>query len=211
MDTPVTIFVDNNYTLYVCDRDNHRIMKYLTNETDGIVVAGLTKSPGSNSTQLRSPKGVAVDQTGAIIVADSNNYRIQRFPLGSIQGITIGQNASTTPLGQARDLRIDVNNVVYITDSDYSRIVKFLPGNTVGIVVAGSAGVGSSPDQFSSPFGTFVNESKILYVADKSNHRIQQWMADAPNGTTVAGITGVSGSNLSQLFAPQAVTLDNNG
>lgn len=211
LDTPVSIFLDNNYTLYVCDRDNHRIMKYFANISTGIIVAGMNGLPGSNATQLREPKGVAVDQMGAIIVADSNNSRIQRFPLGSIDGITIGRNSTSTVLGQTRDLRIDVNNVVYVTDSTYSRVRKFLPGNEIGVIVAGSAGAGSAANQFQGPFGTFINESQILYIADAGNHRIQRWLPGAVSGTTVAGITGLLGTNLTRLNKPYAIILDNNG
>jgi hypothetical protein len=82
LNATVSIFVDNNDTLYVCDRNNNRIMKYYANATSGILVAG-NLTAGNTSSQLNLPKGVAVDQYGAIIVADSLNYRIQSFPVGS--------------------------------------------------------------------------------------------------------------------------------
>ncbi|CAF2126827.1 unnamed protein product, partial [Rotaria magnacalcarata] len=67
---PVDIFVDNNYTLYIADRGNNRIVRYHTNDTIGTMVAG-NCTPGSSPSQLNSPKGVAVDQYGTIIVGDS--------------------------------------------------------------------------------------------------------------------------------------------
>jgi len=211
LNKPVTIFIDNNYALYVCDRDNHRVMKYYENAVNGIIVAGDTGNPGSSATRLNEPKGVAVDQEGGVVVADSLNYRIQRFTPGSLTGVKIGHSTATTPLGETRELRIDVNNVVYVTDSDYSRIVKFFPGSLVGTIVAGTAGTGPGANQFDKPYGTFVNESKILYVADNGNHRIQRWMPAANSGTTVAGITASSGSGLKRLDTPIAVAVDNNG
>ena len=210
LNTTVSIFVDNNYTLYVCDRENHRIMKYEVNATTGTVVAG-TGMPGSGPTELYEPKGVAVDQMGAVIVADSSNYRIQRFPLGSLVGTTIAINSSNNLLGQTRDLHIDVNNGIYVTDSDYSRIVKFYPNNGVGVVLAGSSGPGIGADQLDQPYGNFIDGNETLYIADFGNQRIQMWLHGATNGSTVAGVTNSSGSSLTRLKSPRGVIVDNNG
>ena len=207
---PVSIFVDNNYTLYICDRDNHRIMRYEVNDTNGTIVAG-TGSLGNGPTELNGPKGVAVDQMGAIIVADSDNYRIQRFPLGSLVGTTIAMNGTNNILGITRDLHIDVNNGVYVTDSNYSRIVKYFPNNGVGVILAGSSGAGSGAAQLLQPFGNFMDGNQTLYVADYGNHRVQKWPPGATSGITVAGVTGSSGTGLGRLDNPIAIVVDNNG
>lgn len=207
---PVSIFIDNNFTLYVTDRDNSRIMKYYPNSNVGIVVAG-NSTAGNSATQLNSAKGVAVDQMGAVIVADSNNYRIQRFLPGSLTATTEAANSSSNLLGQTRDLHIDVNNNVYVTDSDFSRIIKFIPNNGIGVVLAGQNGSGSAANQFLGPFGNFIDGSNTLYVADSGNSRVQMWLSQATAGTTVAGITNSSGSALTQLSNPYAVIADNNG
>ncbi|CAM4826821.1 unnamed protein product [Rotaria magnacalcarata] len=129
---PVDIFVDNNYTLYIADRDNNRVVRYYTNDKIGTVVAG-NSTPGDSPSELNAPKGIAVDQYGAIIVADSSNYRIQRFPLGSTVGTTLAINSTTNILGQVRDLHINVNNEIFVTDSDYSHVIKYYPNNGVGV------------------------------------------------------------------------------
>jgi sugar lactone lactonase YvrE len=206
----VSIFIDNNYTLYVCDRENQRILKYVVNATTGVIVAGNGTS-GNSSTELNEPKGVAVDQMGAVIVADSSNYRIQRFPLGTIVGTTVAINSSANILGQTRDLHIDVNNNIYVTDSDYNRIVKFHPNNGIGVIIAGVNGNGSGASQFDQPYGNFIDGNGTLFVADSENHRVQMWLAGATSGTTVAGITDSPGSSLAKLHTPRAVVLDNNG
>jgi sugar lactone lactonase YvrE len=210
LNTTVSIFVDNNYTLYVCDRENNRIMKYPANITIGTVVAG-NGTAGNTAYQLNQPKGVAVDQMGAVIVADSSNYRIQRFPLGSLIGTTIASNSSSNLLGQTRDLHIDVNNGVYVTDSDYSRVVKYYPNNPIGVILAGNSAPGSGADQLSVPYGNFIDANQSLFIADSGNQRVQKWLYGATNGTTVAGITGSSGSSLAQLNNPRGVIVDNNG
>jgi sugar lactone lactonase YvrE len=208
--SPVSIFVDNNYTLYVSDRDNNRITKYYANSTTGIVVAG-NLTAGSSATQLNSPKGVAVDQYGSVIVADSSNYRIQQFTSGSMIGTTIASNSSVNPLGQLRDLHIDVNNNIYVTDSDNNQVVKYYPYNGIGVVLAPTNGSGSGANQLLNPYGNFMDGNGTLYITDLGNHRVQKWVASAISGTTVAGITSSPGSNLTQLSNPYSIVVDNNG
>jgi sugar lactone lactonase YvrE len=210
LNATVSIFVDNNYTLYVCDRENNRIMKYLFNTTIGIVVAG-NGTAGNSPTELNAPKGVAVDQMGAVIVADSSNYRIQRFPLGSIVGTTIAINSPVNVLGQTRDLHIDVDNAVYVTDSTYSRIVKYYPNNGIGVILAGSRGSGSAAYQLNGPYGNCIDSNRSLFIADSGNNRVQKWLAGATGGSTVAGVTGSSGSSPAKLNNPRGVITDNNG
>lgn len=210
LDGPVSIFVDNNYTLYIADRDNNRIMKYYDGASSGIIVAG-NGTAGSSSTQLNSPKGVAVDQSGAILVGDGFNYRIQRFPFGSISATTESINSSTNLLGDTRDLYIDVNNNIYVTDSSYNRVVKYAPNSGIGVILAGNNGQGSAMNQLSTPYGSFMGPNQTLFVADSDNHRIQMWSAGATTGQTVAGVSGSSGSGLLRLDGPRSVILDNNG
>ena len=158
---PVGIFIDNNFTLYVSDRSNNRIVKYYANATSGILVAG-NRTVGSSTSQLSSPRGVAVDQSGAIIVGDSLNYRIISFPSGSIVGTVLTSNSSSSPLGQTRDLHIDVNNVIYVTDFDNSQVIKFYPNNAIGVVVAGGNGTGSTETQLSNPNGNTIDTNQIV-------------------------------------------------
>ena len=207
---PVSIFVDNNDTLYIADRDNHRILKFYPNSRTGIIVAG-NGTPGNEPNQLRGTKGVAVDQYGAIIVADSDNYRIQRVPLNSTIGTTLAYNSSVSPLGQMRDLHIDVNNNIYVTDSDNNQVVKYIPYSSIGIVLAGGGPSGSATNQLSNPFGNFIDANGTLYVADQANHRVLKYYSGSLNGIIVAGINGTPGSNLSQLAGPISIIVDNNG
>lgn len=210
LSSPVSIFVDNNNTLVICDRDNNRIVKYYANSATRIVVAG-NLTVGNSPTQLNSPKGVAVDQYDSIVVADSANYRIQKFSAGSIVGITQAVNSSVNLLGHTRDLHIDVNNNVYVTDSVFSQVIKFYPNNGIGVVLVGSAEVGAAANQLRTPYGNFIDVNETLYIADYGNQRVQMWPRGATNGVTVAGVTGVAEANNTLLSNPISIVVDNNG
>jgi sugar lactone lactonase YvrE len=210
LDTPVSVFIDDNYTLFIADRENHRIVKYYANATVGVLVVG-NLTAGNSSSQLNQPKAVVVGDSGAVIVADSSNFRIQHFLHGSTVATTFVTDSVATPLGQIRDMRIDVNNVLYISDSTYNRVLRFHPGNSTPTTVAGGNGLGSAANQLADPYGMFADNNQTLYIADKDNHRIQKYPPGAIAGITVAGVTGTTDSNSMRLSTPMAVVVDNNG
>jgi hypothetical protein len=55
---------------------------------------------GSSATQLDAPSTVFVDNTSAIYVADSYNFRVQRFPPNSTTGTTVVNGSFGTNLNQ---------------------------------------------------------------------------------------------------------------
>jgi hypothetical protein len=120
-------------------------------------------------------------------------------------------NSSTSSLGLTRDLHIDCNNDIYVTDLDNNRVVKYNYNNGTQTIIAGNNGLGSAANQFSSSYGSFVDENQTVYVADYGNQRVQKWIAGATSGVTMAGVTGTIGSSSMYLSGPLAVMVDSNG
>jgi sugar lactone lactonase YvrE len=209
LSSPVGIFIDNNNSLFIADRNNYRIMKYNVNDTQGTLVAG-GFGAGNGFNQLNEPKGVAVDPYGFLIVGDSSNHRIQNFS-NSSYGTTIAESNSITPFANMLDLHIDNYNNVYVTDGSSAQITKSNLYNQTDILFSSFNGNGSAANQFNSPSGNFIDINQAWYIADTHNHRVQKWFFRETTGTTVAGITGSAGSNMSQLNNPVAVVVDNNG
>lgn len=208
--SPTSIFIDNNDTLYIVDRDNHRVVKYYANTSIGVRVAGnLTR--GDSPTQLAQPRGVVVDQLGNVIVADSSNFRIQKFIPFSNVGTTLASNSSMGFMGPGLDLQITENDILYMSDWQYHRVIKFYPNSGTGIFIAGTGFAGSAANEFNIPHGIFIDKSEHLYVADTINQRVQMWPASSISGITVAGINSTAGSNGTLLDWPIAVIADNNG
>ena len=72
---PFDVDVDSNDTIYVCDRDNHRICIFDSNGTLLHSFGTIGELPG----QFNSPCGLTVDKNGLIYVSDYDNGRVQIF------------------------------------------------------------------------------------------------------------------------------------
>jgi sugar lactone lactonase YvrE len=125
---PTFIFVDKDYSVYVVDKSNHRIMKWMKNAKEGIVVAG-GNGAGNNLTQLSSPSGIVVDHLDNIYIIDTNNDRVVRWIKGASEGsIVVGGNGKgneTNQLFLPSDLVFDKQGNLYVFDSINHRIQKF--------------------------------------------------------------------------------------
>ncbi|CAF1382671.1 unnamed protein product [Adineta steineri] len=89
---PTFIFVDEEQSVYVSDRDNHRVMKWRKDAKEGTIVAG-GNGFGENLNQLCSPKGIIVDYLGDIYVVDCWNHRVMRWYEGKEEGeVVVGGN-----------------------------------------------------------------------------------------------------------------------
>ncbi|CAF1458586.1 unnamed protein product [Adineta steineri] len=125
---PTFIFVDEDQSVYVSDRENHRVMKWKKDAKEGTIVAG-GNGRGAYLNQLSEPAGVAVDDLGHIYVADCNNHRIMRWCEAKEEGeIVIGENVEGTKsnqLDRPRDLSFDDEGNLYVADDWNQRIEKF--------------------------------------------------------------------------------------
>ena len=97
---PSFLFVDAQFTVYVSDSDNHRVMAWMKGASEGMVVAG-GNGKGDSLEQLYYPKGVWVDASGHIYVADKGNARVMRWEKGAKQGTVIaGGNGNGIAMNQ---------------------------------------------------------------------------------------------------------------
>ncbi|CAF4171212.1 unnamed protein product, partial [Adineta steineri] len=125
LSSPTFIFVDEDQSVYVSDRYNHRVMKWRKDAKEGTVVAG-GNGKGENLNQLSVPQGVIVDNLGQIYVADSRNNRIMRWRAGKEDGeIVVGRNGEGNQLNHPMGLYFDHEKNLYVADNENNRIEKF--------------------------------------------------------------------------------------
>ncbi|CAM4809107.1 unnamed protein product [Rotaria magnacalcarata] len=202
---PCGFFVDDDETVYIADRSNHRIVQWKSNATSGQVVAG-GKGQGNGTRQLWNPYDVIVDkETDSLIICDNSNQRVIRWPRqNGTSGETIISNIN------CRGLTMNDSGSLYVVDQGNHEVRRYQRGASQGTVVAGGNGSGNRLDQLSYPQYIFVDRYHSVYVSEYGNHRVMKWMAGAKQGIVVAGGQG-QGSTLTHLSCPRGIAVDQLG
>ncbi len=186
--------------------------------------------------QLANPGAVAVDEQGALFLADmQGSNRVRRVnPDGIITTVagtgTAGYSGDGGPATQAQlnfearggAVAVDGQGNLFIADRGNHRIRKVSPDGSIttvaGTGVAGFSGDGglATSAQFNFPGDMVVGRGGSLIIVDWKNHRIRQVSPDGivttVAGTGIAGFSGDGGpATQAQLFDPTQVAADAQG
>ncbi|CAF2678052.1 unnamed protein product [Rotaria sp. Silwood2] len=134
LNLPYGLVLDEPYsTLYVSDRNNHRIQKFTLDNSNGVTVAG-GHGAGSASNQLNRPTTIIISRIDrALYICDSHNNRIQKWAMGASFGITLAGSASGLAgnslylLNTPYDIWMDSNETyLLISDSSNCRVQRYM-------------------------------------------------------------------------------------
>ncbi|CAM4911172.1 unnamed protein product [Rotaria socialis] len=230
---PWGVYVDVNGTIYVVDRNNHRVQRWNSGAMTGTTVGGSNADPGPYAYQFSSPTAITFDRFGYMYILDSGNSRVQRWLPGATYGITIAATSMSTPYG----MEIGPLGNIVIADTFNYRILSFaltcpsvttttaappfqatvpvcataIWNQTFSTLVGSMGTAGSSPTLLYNPSSIAFDGYRNMYITDISNHRIQLYAPGSNIGTTIAGITSSSGSSRSQLNSPYGLHVTSNG
>ena len=232
---PAGIAVDKSGNLYIADRGNDRIRKVTADGIISTIAGGSTSGfhgdggPAVDAT-FTLPTSIAVDSSGNLFIADTNNAAIRRIsPSGIITTVAgngqwgfTGDNAQATKaqLAGPQGVAVDASGNLYIADTLNQRIRRVDPSGVIttiaGTGAAGFSGDGSAATaaSFSTPIAVAVDASGAIYVADLDNNRIRRFTV---NGTmaTFAGTTTSAGdggpSTQARLNTPWSIAVDSTG
>ena len=79
LQNPHGLSVDPMGNVYVCDSGNYRVQLFIAGKQNGTTIAGVTNTPGQNSTLLGFAFSLTLDNQLNLYVADSYNHRVQKF------------------------------------------------------------------------------------------------------------------------------------
>lgn len=241
LNTPVGVAVDTGGNIYIADEFNNRIRKVTL--TTGIIstVAG-NGTPGfsgdggpATSASVKLPRGVSVDASGDIYIADTNHSRIRKVTVSTgiintvagsgLQGYAGDGGAATSAgLCSPSGVVVDAAGNFYIADTCNNRIRKVTASTGIISTVAGNGTAGYSGDagaatsaELSGPLGVAVDSAGNIYIADRTNNRVREVAVSTGIISTVAGngIAGYSGDGgmaaSAELNSPGGVTVDSAG
>ena len=155
---------------------------------------------------VKGPWGVAVNQRGEIIVAESDGHCVSIFsPAGeklrSFGSLGLGHGQFSGPRGVAVD---DDGNILVIEKNGF-RMQKF---TSTGKFIKAVGREGQNVLEFNIPVAVVIHHlNKRIYVADRKNHRIQILNSDL----TFSSSFGSGGSGNGQFDYPWDVACDSTG
>jgi NHL repeat len=229
---PASVAVDRTGNVYIADPINSTIRK-VTPAGEVTTLAGAVGLYGSQdgtgtAARFDSPAGVAVDGTGNVYVADTNNSTIRKITADGVVTTlagTAGMIGGADGMGAVArfhfpaGVAVDGTGTVYVADRANATIRKIAAGNVT--TLAGSAGQIGSADgtgaaaRFSGPSSVTVDGGGNVYVADQDNATIRQ-ITPAGVVTTLAGTAGMIGSAngtgaAARFNGPSSVSVDRSG
>jgi len=237
LNSPEGLAVDSSGNLYIADASNNRVRKVTPGGTISTVagtgIAGYSGDGGpAASAQLSAPKGLALDSSGNLYIADTNNNRVRKVTPGGTVSTVAGNGtygysgdggpAASAELSNPLGLAFDSSGNLYIADAGNDRVRKVTVGGTISTVAgigtccySGDGGPATSAG-LNYPEGLALDSSGTLYIADTDSARVRKV---TPGGTisTVAGngdysYSGDGGPATSaQLFFPEGVALGSTG
>jgi uncharacterized repeat protein (TIGR02543 family) len=230
---PRGVAVDDAGNVYVADPENHRIRKIdpngMVSTLAGSGTAGYLDRSNTEA-QFNYPRGVAVDSTGNVYVADTDNHRIRKIaPNGMVStlagsgtaGYADGRTSTTVQFSYPLDVAVNSAGNVYVADSSNHCIRIITPGVAVTTLAGGPAKQGyadgsSGVAKFSFPQGVAVDDSTgNVYVADGFN-RIRKIASDRNRTVTTFAGSGTAGhadgtGTAAQFTRPYGVAVDSTG
>lgn len=197
---PYGLAADKDGNLFVADSYNHAVRKIADGKV--ITVAGGFDSSGTDpygypaggyidgnaaGSRFNRPRGIAVDSSGVIYIADTENHSIRKIDNNKAVTLVGGAGAGYKN-GTGRNaefnfpsgIAIDKYGNIYAADTLNHCIRKISPGGTVMLYAGKPGEEGGYQDgnvlnaRFNEPSGIAIDNAGNLYVADSGNQVIRK-------------------------------------
>lgn len=204
LDSPTGVALDSVGNLFIADTNNHRIRKVSSGVITTYAGTGVGSFCGDGGPPaaacLFSPRGIAIDSSGGLYIADSGNNRVRFISGGIITTVAgtafqgnagDGGPAASAALDVPSGVMIDASGTLYIADSSNERI-RVVSGGVIaafaGTSTEGYSGDGGPATAAQMAFPESIREDVFgrFLIADTSNNVIRQVASGII--ATVAGV-----------------------
>ncbi|HEY5330098.1 MAG TPA: Ig-like domain repeat protein [Acidobacteriaceae bacterium] len=235
LDTPTGVAVDKNGNIFIADSRNNRIREVSGGTITTVAGTGSPSFGGDNAAAIAAglwlPSAVAIDTSGNLYIADTNNQRIRKITGTTISTIAgngdelyagDGGAATAASLDSPTGVAVDAGGKVYIADRHNQRVRVVDAGGNISTLAGSGAvtfaggfsgdGSGATAASLAKPSGVSVDAAGNVYVADTNNQRIRQIGGGAIAtiaGTGDQGFGGDGGPATGAILnSPKSVALD---
>jgi uncharacterized protein (TIGR03437 family) len=241
---PNRVAVDGSGNVYFSSLNS--VFKLGTNGSLALVAgnsrAGFSGDGGpAVNAQLNSPRGLALDSSGNLYIADALNNRVRMVTAAGIISTFAGNGLpgayqavgdwSPAPQGNLHlpsGVAVDQSGNVYIADTSnhsirkvdaggpYAGLIHTLAGDTFPGYMGDGLLVSANQTEFRSPEDVAVDSSGNIYIADTGNSYIREIATDGIiNSIAGDGTIGYSGdgglATGAGLFQPYGISVDSAG
>ncbi len=230
-DTPRSVSVDASGITYVADARNNAIRKVsIAGAVTTLAGGALGAADGTGAAaQFNGPSGVAVDVSGMVYVADTDNHTIRVITPGGVVTTlagTPGQTGDYDGTGGAAlfsapaGITVGSGGLLYVAETNNHAVRSV---TTVGVVslLAGATGSPGARDangagaNFWSPVGIATAPDGDLYIADRDNHVVRM-VTPTGDVTTPVGVLNAWGytddsGTAARFFYPGGIAADTGG
>jgi len=187
---PVSVAVDAAGNLYVLEYDGGVVRK-IDPALNVTVLAGSSTRGFADGTRTAAKFGrgynLAIDASGNLYVADSENNRIRRVTPDGVVSTFAGTGApgavdgprDSATFSSPRGVAVDADGNVYVADFGNSLLRRITPAGVVSTLAGkkgtpgGQDGIGEAAT-FNQPQGLTINAAGTLYVADTFGNLIRK-------------------------------------
>ncbi len=194
--TPRGVAVDANGVVYIADTNNHVVRKVSAGTIS--TIAGNAQQQGfygdngtASSAGLDTPTGVAVDATGKVYVADSNNHRVRLLSGATLSTFAgngtaaysgDGGAATSAAIAFPLGVSLDAMGNIFVADSNNHVIRRVGSTGTITTIAGegeqgffGDAG-GPNAAVLDTPSGVLPLNGNV-FIADLNNQRVRSTSA----------------------------------
>jgi streptogramin lyase len=220
---PQSLVTDASGNIYVADLGNNIIRKIATDGTvstfAGSGAAGYANGTGT-SASFNNPRGLAIDASGNLYVADRGNNLIRKITSAGVvttfAGSTTGgyidnTTATSAQFNSPSGIVIDASGNIYVADLLNRAIRKITSAGVVSTLIGGP----KQKTVVGSPSAIALDAKGNLFVTDSSTGRVLQLntnnvVLSLAGSATTAGFADGQGANA--LFnSPQGIVADGSG
>jgi NHL repeat len=234
-DAPSAVAVDASGNVYTTLEGADEVIKITPGGSSSVFAGtgtgGFSGDGGpATSAKLNSPRGIGIDSSGNVYIADTGNNRIRKVTVAGIISTVAGTGtagfsgdggaATAAKLSGPYGVSVDASGTIYIADTGNHRVRNISSGTITTIAGTGTSGFTgdggtATSAQLASPHDAIADTSGNVYIADTGNNRVRKitsgTISTIAGGGASSACTFAGTATSASLSSPGRLAYDSTG